>query len=74
MNPDDAAELHLKHDDPVQLASDCGHMDARVYLAPIARGNLQAHFPEANVLLPKGCCDAVGGVPDYNAIVRVIKR
>jgi molybdopterin-dependent oxidoreductase alpha subunit len=73
MNSDDAAELRLKHGDPVLLASDCGNMYARVHLAPIARANVQVHFPEGNPLLPKGCCDAVGGVPDYNAIIRITK-
>jgi hypothetical protein len=48
-------------------------MDGRVFLAPIARGNLQVHWPEGNVLIPTGFCDPVGQVPDYNAEVRVEK-
>jgi hypothetical protein len=46
-------------------------MDCRVHLCAIARGNLQVHWPEGNVLLPTGTCDPVGGVPDYNAYVRI---
>jgi anaerobic selenocysteine-containing dehydrogenase len=73
MNPDDASALRLKQDDSVTLVSDCGRYQARVFLAPIARGNLQVHWPEGNVIIPRGLHDTLGGVPDYNALVRVEK-
>jgi len=72
MNPDDAADLHLKQDDPVDLVNDLGRLRCRVFLSPIARGNLQVLWPEGNVIIPKGICDAAGGVPDYNADVRIV--
>jgi predicted molibdopterin-dependent oxidoreductase YjgC len=71
MNPDDAAALHLGQGERVKLISDTGSFAGRVFLAPIARGNLQVHYPEGNVLIPRGIVDAGGGVPDYNAEVRV---
>jgi anaerobic selenocysteine-containing dehydrogenase len=71
MNPDDAARLHLRNSDRVTLASQCGRMEGRVFLAPIARGNLQVHWPEGNTLIPRGVVDMLGGVPDYNTEVRV---
>jgi len=71
MNPDDAADRHLRGGDAVTLVSDHGRFTGRVFLAPIARGNLQIHWPEGNVLLPRGRVDALGGVPDYNADVRL---
>ena len=37
------------------------------------RGNLQVHWPEGNVLIRRGITDALGGVPDYNAQVRIEK-
>jgi anaerobic selenocysteine-containing dehydrogenase len=74
MNPDDAAELHLKHDDLVQIASDCGDMDATVFLAPIARGNVQVHFPEGNPCSPKTAATPSEASPTYNAVVRIVKR
>jgi molybdopterin-dependent oxidoreductase alpha subunit len=73
MNPDDAAELHLSSNDRVALISQSGRYEARVFLAPIARGNLQVHWPEGNVIIPSGHYDAMGGVPDYNASVRIEK-
>ena len=71
MSPDDAADLHLKGDDRVALVNETGRFEGRVFLAPIARGNLQVHWPEGNVVIPRGFCDPVGQVPDYNAVVRV---
>jgi predicted molibdopterin-dependent oxidoreductase YjgC len=67
----DASELHVQHGDRVALVSESGRMEGRVHLAPIAKGNLQVHWPEGNVLLGRERHDASGGVPDYNAVVRV---
>jgi hypothetical protein len=39
----------------------------------MARGNLQVHWPEGNVLIRRGVVDQVGGVPDYNAWVEVVR-
>ena len=74
INPDDAASLHLSNNDPVALVNDLGKFEGRVFLAPIARGNLQVHWPEANHIIHRGIKDAMGGVPDYNAIVTIEKR
>ncbi len=71
MNADDAADLHLTNGDEVDLTSEIGRLRCRVMLAPLARGNLQVHWPEGNVLIRRGVLDAVGEVPDYNAFVRV---
>jgi len=71
MNGEDAGKLHLKQGDRVELVSGIGRMACRVQVAPIAPGNLQVHWPEGNVLIPRGLVDAGGGVPDYNAKVRI---
>ena len=71
MNPEDAARLHLAGGDRVVLKNDLGRYQARVFLAPIAPGNLQVHWPEGNVLIPHGIVDQATGVPDYNARVTV---
>lgn len=73
INPDDAAGLHLIHGDRVALSNDLGRYEGRVFLAPIAPGNLQVHWPEGNVIIRRGIVDAAGGVPDYNAQVRLEK-
>jgi molybdopterin-dependent oxidoreductase alpha subunit len=74
MNPEDAAKLHLANHDPITLRNGLGAYEARVFLAPIAPGNLQVHWPEGNVLLPHGVVDQSGGVPDYNTRVRIEKH
>jgi len=71
MNPEDAASLHLVHRDAILLRNDLGVYPGRVFLAPIARGNLQIHWPEGNVIIRRGVVDVAGGVPDYNARVTV---
>jgi molybdopterin-dependent oxidoreductase alpha subunit len=71
MNPEDAATLHLRNHDRVALVNKVGRLEARVFLAPIVPGNLQVHWPEGNVLIPRGRVDSLGGVPDYNAQVSV---
>ncbi len=69
--PEDVAELHLARGDRVTLANGTGNFTGTVFPAPIARGNLQVHWPEGNVLLPRGATDPNSGVPDYNALVRI---
>jgi len=73
MNPEDAASLHLANHDRVALVNEIGRLEGRVFIAPIARGNLQVHWPEANVIIRRGVVDATGGVPDYNAQVKLEK-
>jgi molybdopterin-dependent oxidoreductase alpha subunit len=74
MHPDDAAALHLAGGDRIALVNDHGRFEGHVVLASIARGNLQVHWPESNALLARGVLEPVGGVPDYNAVVRVEVR
>src|SRR6185369_7041912 len=61
INPDDAAVLHLLNKDRILLSNEHGRLEGRVFLAPIARGNLQVFWPEGNVLVKTGVVDALGG-------------
>lgn len=71
MNTGDVAALRLALGDRVKLSNDHGHFLASVFPADLARGNVQVHWPEGNVLIPGGVTDPEGGVPDYNTWVRV---
>ncbi len=73
MNPDDAARLHLVNRDRVALVNQTGRFEGSVFFAPMASGNLQIHWPEGNLIIRRGVIDPAGGVPDYNARVRVEK-
>lgn len=71
MHPDDARALGLAPDQRIVLRNELGSYSGRVFLAEVARGTLQGHWPEVNGLLAHGRVDPEGGVPDYNARVRV---
>jgi predicted molibdopterin-dependent oxidoreductase YjgC len=73
MSSEDAARLHVVTGDRIALVNTLGRYEGRVHCAPIAPGNLQVHWPEGNNIIRKGVVDAHGGVPDYNAHVRVEK-
>lgn len=70
----DAERLGLRADDPIRVTSEHGTFDGRVFLAEVTPGTIQGHWPETNALLAANRIDAEGGVPDYNARVRVARR
>jgi molybdopterin-dependent oxidoreductase alpha subunit len=69
--PSDADRLDLRDGDLVAVRSAYGEIRLRARRAAIRPGNVQAFFPEANVVLPPGKTDE-SGVPDYNAVVEVV--
>lgn len=71
MSGEDAGALHLKAGDRVALVNDLGRYEGRVFIADLAPRNLQIMWPEGNILIRRGVVDKGGGVPDYNARVRV---
>lgn len=71
MSRDDADRLGLRNGDSITLRNDLGELHGRVKIDRIKPGCLQAHWPEANVLIPAGRLDP-SGVPDYNAVVEVV--
>ncbi len=73
MSQEDAAALGLSDGAPVVLKNDLGEFNGRVKIAPIRPGNLQVHWPEGNHLIRRGVCDPLCGIPDYNAVVEVVK-
>ena len=74
IHPDDAQSLGLVAGDRIVLVNGTGRYPGTVFPAPIAPGNLQVHWPEGNVILPRGVVDPNSGVPDYNAEVRIERR
>ncbi len=74
VSPVDAERLSLAPDAPIRLESEHGSYDGRVFVAEVAPGTLQGHWPEVNPLIGAGVVDREGGVPDYNARVRIRPR
>ena len=70
----DADRLGLADGDPVTVTSPAGSMPGRIMLAPVAPGNLQVHWPEAEVLLDRRRRSPQAKIPDYNAVVRLARR
>ncbi|HEY8428338.1 MAG TPA: FdhF/YdeP family oxidoreductase [Sandaracinaceae bacterium] len=71
MSRADMDRLGLHGDQEIELTSPYGTMRGRVFEAKITPGNVQAHWPEANVLLDPRRVDPGGKVPDYGVRVRV---
>ena len=69
----DAERLGLRTDQAIVVRNDYGSFHGRVFVAQVAPGTLQGHWPELQPLIPHGRVDPLGGVPDYNARVRVEK-
>jgi anaerobic selenocysteine-containing dehydrogenase len=70
---DDAVRLGVADGDWLVLRSATGELRGRAFIAPVKSGNLQVHWPEGETLIESGPRSPVGGVPDYNAVVRVEK-
>jgi predicted molibdopterin-dependent oxidoreductase YjgC len=70
MSPEDACALGLAPGELLRLRSEAGEFLGVCRLAEVARGTLQAYWPEANVLVPRRL-DPASKEPDYNIDVRV---
>ena len=71
MNADDAQREGLVDGDRVVLVNDHGRYEGRVSIAALAPGNVQVHWPEAQVLIDRTRRSPEAGIPDYNAVVRL---
>jgi molybdopterin-dependent oxidoreductase alpha subunit len=71
ISAEDAQRLRLQSGDAITLRNELGALHGRVKIDRIKPGCLQAHWPEANVLIPAGRLDP-SGVPDYNATVELV--
>jgi len=67
----DATALGLVGGERVVLRSESGSMEATAMVAPVARGTLQVHWPEGEVLIDPSRRSPASGVPEYTAVVRV---
>jgi molybdopterin-dependent oxidoreductase alpha subunit len=71
LNEHDAERLGISDGAEVLVRSEAGEMRGSAYLAPIAPGNVQVHWPEGNALIGGGRRSPEAGIPDYNARVTV---
>jgi molybdopterin-dependent oxidoreductase alpha subunit len=69
----DADRLGVTTGDRVLVRGLAGQMEVSIRVAAIAPGNVQAHWPEANVLIERGVSDPECGIPDLNTTVEIEK-
>ena len=69
----DAVKLRLQPGDPVLLSNALGSYEGRVFIAPLAPGNLQAFWPESDRIILRAGRDSCGRVPGYTADVSLEK-
>ncbi|HUS18545.1 MAG TPA: FdhF/YdeP family oxidoreductase, partial [Terriglobales bacterium] len=72
INPFDAKELGVCDGDEVVLRSDIAELHGYVRYSDIRKGNVQAYWPEGNVLISRRY-DHISHEPDYNAVVSISK-
>ena len=72
MSEEDARGLGVRDGDPVEVRSDVGRYVGTAYVTRIKPRNLQMYWPEANAVLRRGILDPECGMPDYNAVVRLL--
>jgi predicted molibdopterin-dependent oxidoreductase YjgC len=71
INRQDAERIGVADGDDILLTSSAGQMRGRCFVAPIAPGNVQVHWPEGNVLIERGISDPECGIPDFNTEVEI---
>ncbi|HUB72172.1 MAG TPA: FdhF/YdeP family oxidoreductase [Acidimicrobiales bacterium] len=71
INPADAEMIGAAEGSEVVVRTGSGELRGEAKLAPVSRGTLQVHWPEAEVLLDRTKRSPESGIPDYTAIARV---
>lgn len=73
INADDAKELRIAEGESIVVYNKYGTFQGRAKFEATKRGNVQVHWPEGNVLIPKGVYETYAGIPEYNAAVKIEK-
>lgn len=62
---EDMIDLGLKAGDLVKVRSNSGELEASVQAGRVRRGTVIAHWPESNILMPRGKIDPDCGIPAF---------
>jgi anaerobic selenocysteine-containing dehydrogenase len=73
MNAEDARELRIAEGEAIVVYNGYGTFQGRAKFEATKRGNIQVHWPEGNVLIPKGVYEKFAGIPEYNTAVKIEK-
>jgi anaerobic selenocysteine-containing dehydrogenase len=72
ISPEDARRLKVADGEEIVLRSSLGEFRGRARYSNIREGNLQAYWPEGNVLIERRY-DPISNEPDYNAVVEICR-
>lgn len=73
MNRADAAALCIVEGESIVAYNRNGTFHGRAKFVDIASGNLEVHFPEGNMLLPRSVYEPLAGIPEYN-VAAIIEK
>lgn len=73
IHAEDARELRIAEGESIVVYNKYGTFQGRAKFEATKRGNVQVHWPEGNVLIPKGVYETYAGIPEYNAAVKIEK-
>jgi anaerobic selenocysteine-containing dehydrogenase len=73
ISADDASALGVGDGEEVLLRSEVGEFRGHAKVAPMRPGNVQVHWPESQQLIRRGVRDPECGIPDFNAVVEIIR-
>lgn len=74
MNPADMEKLGIKSGDSIVVKSAAGQLSGIVQYADIYPQTVMAFWPEANILIERGKCDPVCGIPAYRDTIVEIEK
>ncbi|MDC3415987.1 FdhF/YdeP family oxidoreductase [Aquibacillus salsiterrae] len=73
MNEADAKKLKIKQGESVVVYNDHGTFYGTAKYVQLKSGNLELHWPEGNVLIPKGVYEEHAKIPEYNTTATLEK-
>ncbi|NTZ20566.1 FdhF/YdeP family oxidoreductase [Paenibacillus sp. JMULE4] len=73
MNAEDGKAQQLQEGDAIVVYNKYGVFHGRAKWAEVKSGNIEVHWPEGNVIIPKGVYEPHAGIPEYNTTVIVEK-
>ncbi|WP_261131198.1 FdhF/YdeP family oxidoreductase [Bacillus sp. Marseille-Q3570] len=73
MNEEDGKKYGIEQGDAIVVYNKHGLFHGKARFVDVKPGNIQVHWPEGNVLIPKGVYEQYAGIPEYNTAVIVEK-
>ncbi len=73
MNEEDGERQGIKQGDAIVVYNKHGLFHGKARFVDVKSGNIQVHWPEGNVVIPKGVYEEYAGIPEYNTAVIVEK-